>query len=63
MTHEVTLRRPTLQLRCRAGLTLPVAVPALGTDGFSDCTLSGLPVLLLLRLIDTLMPAVTQQTK
>jgi hypothetical protein len=59
MTHEVTLRRPTLQLRCRAGLTLP----ALSTDGFSDCTLSGLPVLLLLRLIDTLMPAVTQQTK
>lgn len=63
MAHEVTLRRPTLQLRSRAGLPLPAAVPALGTGGFSDWTLSGLPLLLLLRLIDPLMPAGTQQTK
>ncbi|KAA6423267.1 MAG: hypothetical protein FRX49_06719 [Trebouxia sp. A1-2] len=63
MTHEVTLRRPTLQLRCRAGLTLPAAVPALGTGGFSDWTLSSLPFLLLLRLTDTLIPVVMQQNE
>ena len=63
MLHEVTLRRPTLQLRCRAGLTLPAAVPALGTGRFSDWTLSGLPLLLLLRLIDPRMPAGTQRNK
>lgn len=56
----MTLRRPTLQLRCRAGLVTLAAVPALGNGGRANSTLSGLPTLLLLRLADALTPAMVQ---
>ena len=54
--HDVTLRRPTLQLRCLAGLTVLPAAAAFDRGGLADCMLSDLPGRLLPLFMAALKP-------
>lgn len=60
--HEVTRRRPTLQLRCLAGRAALPAAPDFAIGGLADWTVSGLPGWLLPLLLDALKPAAGAQT-
>ena len=57
----MTLRRPTLQLRCLAGLLVLAAAPDLDKGGLADC-ISDLPGRVLLEaLMEALAPTVVRR--